>query len=352
MRALVYVGPGSVALREVADPVPAATEVLIEVTAAGMCGTDRHIVDGHLGVAPGTVPGHEVAGRILEVGTAVDGWDVGMRVLSFGQVVCGTCPACEEGRDNRCRRPEILGMARQGGFAERIAIPPRALVALPEAVPDPIGAITSDAIATPFHALFTVGRLTVGETVVIIGAGGLGMHAVQLARLAGAGRIVAVDPSPDARAAALGAGADAVLDPGTEEDPAKALRRLAPGAGLALECVGRAESVELALDSLTTGGRVIVVGVGSDRPRLPPLARFVGSEISVRGAFGSTRREIRSVLDLITSGRLDTSHSISRLVPLADAVGLFAAPPTAARTVLLPQPTDSTPTIREHRHEQ
>ncbi len=336
MKALVFEGPGSISLAEVEDPTPAPDEVLVEVSAAGVCGTDHHIVAGELGVAPGTVPGHEIAGRIVDVGAGVEGWTGGERVTTFGQAACGACPACVSGHLNRCAAPQVLGMARPGGFADLVALPAAGLVALPDTIDDAVGAISSDAIATPFHALVNVGELRAGETVVVVGAGGLGIHAVLIARAAGAARIVAVDPSPAARDAAAAAGADAVLDPGAEDNPRRALRTLAPGATLALECVGRAGTVELGLGALAPGGRLVVVGVGTDRPRLPPLARFVGSEVSVRGSFGSTPAEIRTVIDLIASGHIDTARSIGRQLPLADGPTVFTEPPGAARTVLVP----------------
>jgi propanol-preferring alcohol dehydrogenase len=336
MKALVYQEPGRISLEQVEDPSPCENEVLLRVDAAGVCGTDRHIVAGELGVKPGTVPGHEIAGTVVATGPGVEGWETGQRVASFGQVTCGTCPACRAGADNRCRQPTVLGMGRQGGFAEQIALPASCLIRLPDAIPSVVGAIASDAIATPLHALWTVGNLRAGETVVVIGAGGLGLHAIQLARLAGAAYVVAVDPFEPARKAAQAAGADAVMDPAREDDPGRALRRLARGATLALECVGRQESVELGLSVLAPGGRLVIVGVGAARPSLPPLARFIGAELSVHGSFGSTPAEIDKVLELIERGRLDVSRSVQREVPLEEAASIFDAPGGPARTVILP----------------
>lgn len=336
MKALVYQAPGKISLEQIEDPTPTADEILLRVDAAGVCGTDRHIVEGELGVRPGTVPGHEIAGTIVAIGRRVEGWRTGERVACFGQVTCGACPACRAGTFNRCRRPAVLGMARQGGFAEQIALPASCLIRLPDAVSSSIGAITSDAIATPLHALWTVGGLRAGETVVVIGAGGLGLHAIQLARLAGAASVVAVDPSEPARETALAAGADAVVDPAAEDEPVRALRLAARGATLALECVGRPESVELGLAALSPGGRLVVLGVGRAQPRLPPLARFIGTELSVLGSFGSTPAEIETVLDLIVRGRLDVSASVQRRVPLDDAASVFTRPGGPARTVILP----------------
>jgi len=338
MRALVYQGPGQIMLGDIDEPEPAPGEVLLTVAAAGVCGTDRHIVAGELGVAPGTVPGHEIAGVVASVGEGVDAWSPGDRVASFGQVACGTCTSCRSGRVNLCRRPAVLGMARQGGFAERVALPGSCLMDLPDTVDDAVGAIASDAIATPFHAITSVGRLRAGETVVVIGAGGLGLHAIQIARLCGAGRVVAVDPSPQARDAAVVAGADATFDPSAEDDPARALRHAAPGASLALEFVGRTDTVELGIGALSAGGRLVVVGVGAGQPRLPPLARFIGTELSVLGSFGSTPAEIETVIGLIAGGRIDVSHSVQRRVALAEAAPIFTQPFGPARTVIVPDP--------------
>jgi propanol-preferring alcohol dehydrogenase len=340
MKALVYQGPGQISLEEVEDPSPGPDEVLLRVDAAGVCGTDRHIVAGELAVPRGTVPGHEIAGTITAVGPEVEGWARDERVAAFGQVTCGACPACRAGAPNRCRQPAVLGMARQGGFAEQIALPASCLIRLPDTISSPIGAIACDAIATPLHALWTVGELRAGEAVVVIGAGGLGLHAVQLARLAGAACVVAVDPSEPARKAALAAGADAVLDPESGDDPVRALRRLARGATLALECVGSSASVELGLAALSPGGRLVVVGVGTARPSLPPLARFIATELCVKGSFGSTPAEIETVLELIERGRLDVSRSVQREVPLDAAASLFSERGGPARTVILPQGED------------
>lgn len=330
MRALVLHGPGNLEVTRVPEPVPEPGEVLISVRAAGICGTDRHIVAGDLPVPPGTIPGHEVAGVIVK---GVGEWEPGRRVLSYGQVVCGECRSCRDGASHRCRRPQVLGMSRPGGFAEAIAVPASLLVAVPDKVPDEIAAVTPDALATPYHALVAVGRITAGEAVVIVGTGGVGLQAVALAKHLGAGTIVAVDPSAPARQAALAAGADHAVDPADGDAP-KAIHAATGGADLALECVGRAESVELAMGTLAPGGRLVVVGVGHDRPRLPPLLRFVAGEYAVLGSFGSTITEIEHLLATMASGGLDVPHAVSRTVDLDDAPAVFREPPTPGRTVI------------------
>jgi len=337
MRAAVLHGAGDLRIETIPDAEPVQGEVLIDVTAAGICGTDRHIVAGEIGVTAGTVLGHEIAGRVAVVTDGVRGVAVGDRVLSYGQVTCGTCGPCSDGNEHRCRRPQVMGMTRQGGFAERVAVPYNILVPVPDAVSDEIAAIVPDAIATPYHALVAVGQIAAGETVVVIGAGGLGMQAIVVARVLGAGRIVAVDPSEAAREAALAAGAHAVFDPTGEEKPAKALYGLTRGANLTLECVGRTESVELGMESLSPGGRLVVVGVGYDRPRLPPLIRFVAGETQIRGSFGSTIPEIKTVLDLIATGTLDVSRAIAQRVGIEDVPDVFTQPAAPGRTVIVPR---------------
>ena len=336
MKALVYEGPGCLTLTEVPDPLPKPDEVILEVTAAGVCGTDHHLVAGELGVPEGTIPGHETAGKVVACGSDVSGWAEGDAAVGYGQVICGSCAACTGGHANRCTRPQGFGMARPGGFAQYLAIPVASLVPLPTGVDPAVGAIATDAIATPFHALTTVGRVQKGETVAIIGAGGLGLHAVSLARHLGAGNIVVVDPSTEARALAIDFGANEVLDPAEHEQPGRALRKLAGGVDAAFEFVGRASTVEAGLASLNPGGRLVVVGVGHEEPRLPPIIRFIGMELTVTGSFGSTMDDISTVLNLIDAGQIDTSHSVSQRVGLAEAPALFAGPPGQARTVIEP----------------
>lgn len=335
----MYQGPGRIEVATVADAAPAPGEVVVQVDAAGVCGTDHHLVAGELGVAAGMIPGHETAGRIAALGAGVDGWAVGDRVVCCGQVYCGACSACAGGHQNRCDRPAVFGVNRPGGFAQCVAVPAASLVALPDSIDAAIGAIATDAIATPFHALTAVGHLRAGETVVIVGTGGLGLHAVALARMMGAGRIVAVDTSAEARDLAAASGADDVFDPAAHERPGRALRALTGGAHVAFEFVGHAASVELGLDSVAAGGRLVVVGVGLERPRLPPVVRLVGMELTVSGSFGSTMAELEAVVTLLEQERIDVSRSVARHVGLDEAAAIFDTASGPGRTVIHPNGT-------------
>jgi D-arabinose 1-dehydrogenase-like Zn-dependent alcohol dehydrogenase len=322
MLAARLVKPGApLEIDEVPVPEPAPDEVLVQVAACGLCGTDLHLaVDGDIPVdyVPITL-GHEAAGVVVAAGRDVVGLESGDRVALFPAATCGTCQYCRSGRDSLCDRSKVYGMARDGALANYIAVPARTAIPLPPEVPFEIGAVVTDGVSTPFHALRSRGRLRPGESVAVIGCGGLGTHAIMLARLMGAAPIFAIDPDVAARDRAVALGADLALDPAAG-DVAKALRRESgrPGVDLALECVGRPETVELAVRLLDKCGRAVVVGVGMERPSLPPLVAFVGREQAILGSFGMDRADIEDIFTLITTRRLDLSGSVSARFPLAE----------------------------------
>ena len=305
---------------EVAVPDPAPDEVLVKVAACGLCGTDLHLaVAGDLPVerTPITL-GHECAGTVAATGRDVRGSREGDRVALFPAASCGTCRFCLQGRESLCEFSRVYGMARDGALAEYVVAPARCTIALPPAVSFEIGAIVTDGVSTPFHALRSRGALRAGETVAVGGCGGLGTHAIMLARLMGASRIVAVDVDARALERARALGADFTVNP-DEEDPVKAVRRHLGGVDLALEFVGVAQTVETALRLMDKGGRAVLVGVGMGRASLPPLLSFVGREQSVIGSFGMDRRDIADLFSLIAAGRLDLAASVSARYPLQQA---------------------------------
>lgn len=301
-------------------PSPRAGEILVAVHCCGLCGTDLHLaVDGDLPTArmPITL-GHEPAGVVADANEHPS-LRAGDRVGLLPAASCGTCRWCATGRDALCDQAEVYGMTRDGALAEYMSVPAHSAVALPDEVPFDVGAIATDAVATPFHALRCRGRLSEGETVAVFGCGGIGSHAILLAQLLGAGRIVAVDTEPAALARAERLGADALVD-ARHEDVAREVRaRAGGGLDLALECVGRSETVEQALRCLGKGGRAVLVGVGPARPSFPPLHAFVGREQAVVASYGAHRSDLEEVYALVASGRLDLSGSVSARYPLTEA---------------------------------
>ena len=344
MRAARLHTPGEpLVVEQVERPEAGPGEVVVDVRACGLCGTDLHLaVAGDVPVTHTPITlGHEAAGVVVEVGAGVQAAKVGDRVVLFPAASCGTCRWCLAGRESLCDRSTVYGMARDGALAEAVVVPARSVIPLPDGVSFAVGAIVTDGVATPFHALRKRARLQPGETVAIFGCGGLGTQAITLARLMGAAQVIAVDIDPAARGRALDLGADLALDPATD-DVRGAVRAHLGGRGVdvALECVGRAETVGLALRSLDKAGRAVLIGVGPDRAALPPLLAFVGREQSVIGSFGMDRADIVDLLALVDAGRLDLSGSISARYPLAEAPEALAhlSRGGVARIVVTPQP--------------
>lgn len=301
-------------------PVPGADEVLVEVKACGICGTDIHLaVDGDIPVQATPITlGHEAAGSIVEIGNAVTQFSLGDRVALFPSATCGRCRYCMAGRESLCVSARVYGMARDGSLAQFVTAPVWSVISIPDGVSFEEAAIVTDGVSTPFHALRSRGILKAGESVAVVGCGGLGTHAILLAKMMGAGFIVAIDTQEAARTRALKLGADIAVDPAMEIEPRKVIREhLGSGVDLSLEFVGRANSVSTAISILDTGGRAVIVGVGMESPQLPPLIRFVSKEHSVIGSFGMDKRDIEDLLMLIARGRLDLSRSISARYPLS-----------------------------------
>lgn len=319
MTAAALAAPGQpLSVGQRALPPVTPGHVLVRVEAAGLCGSDVHMWRGNVPVRQTPIVlGHEIAGVVAECGDDAAPWEPGARVIVRAASGCGACPECRAEQDNLCPRQVVLGMDADGGFAQFVLAPAANLVPLPLAIPFAIGAILVDAVATPYHAIALRGRLQAGESVVVVGCGGLGTHAVQLAPLLGASRVIAVDVQPAALERARRLGADQAID-SREEAPHKAVQRLAEGgAHLALDFVGRPETASHAVRCLRPGGRLVIVGMGHEPLTIPPPALFAWREHSVIGSFGSTRKDLDAVLDLVQSGRLDLGGSVTGRFPLA-----------------------------------
>jgi propanol-preferring alcohol dehydrogenase len=229
---------------------------------------------------------------------------------------CGDCDLCRADRENICPRLVIPGISRDGAQATYVVVPARAVVALPDAVDFATGAIVTDAVATPFHAIRRSGVLE-GQTAVVYGLGGLGLHAVTILKQVVGARVVGVDPHPGARERARAFGADEVLD---ADSPAKAVRAMTGGgADVSYEFVGAAAVTDQALKSLRPGGTCTVVGVTPERLALGlPQALLVAGELRLQGSFGCSRAELVELIGLVGDGRLDLSGTITHRYALAD----------------------------------
>jgi D-arabinose 1-dehydrogenase-like Zn-dependent alcohol dehydrogenase len=313
-------------MEEIPVPVPGPTEVLIRVHAAGVCLSDVHIIDGSLrgyetrdGQTVVTI-GHEVSGTIAAIGVNVPPiWKLGDRVCLWAGDRCETCPAClfDTGW---CLRPMARGVSFDGGWAEYALTHHRCLVAVPDNVPFEQAAIIPDAVSTPYQAVVRGGRVGPGTSVGIWGAGGLGYHAIRIARLAGGSPIIAIDPLPAARDRALTAGADLALDP-ADPGTAEAIQTATGGLGLdaALDFVGHPSVRASADDLMGPLGRLILVGMSAHPIHFDHAERFNALQHEVIGSWGSEPKDLHTLVRLAATGRLSLSESVSEVLPLAQA---------------------------------
>jgi len=321
--ALFYEPHAPLRIEEIPTPEPAAGELLVKVKACGICASDLHVFAGEIRgftMPHPLVPGHEISGVVAALGPDVRGWQEGERVVvTVPGKTCGRCRPCQQGDLEACLQPRIVGVDYHGGFAEYLTFPAHSLVRLPESIPFEQGAILADAVGTPFHAVITRGGLRAGERVAIFGVGGLGTHAVQIARLAGAGQLIAVDVLPAALARARALGADETID-ARHEDPPTRIRELTgrDGVDLAVELVGTQRTIAQAAASLARSGRAVLVGIGTEPIQVMPTALFSAFNYALLGTLGYRREDVTRLVRLVAAGRLDLSGSISARIPLRD----------------------------------
>ncbi len=303
--------PEVVSIDEVAVPTPGQGEVLVRIAACGICASDLHVVDGTTPSGPTPlILGHEAAGVVETAGRGVTAWSPGDRVALLMGRACGACSACGAGRESLCEQLEIPGIDRDGVQAEYAVSRDRDLVAVPDGIPLEQAAILTDAVATPYHAIRRAG-LEPGMSCAIYGLGGLGMHAVLLARALGASWIAGVDLDPINLERALAWGADEAID-ASDGRPARDVRaRSDGGVDRSFEFVGSPASQSQAVKSLRPGGRATIVGLTPQPLDLLPAALLVSQELEVFGSFGSSRSDLVEVLEMVERGDLDLGRSIT-----------------------------------------
>ena len=304
MRALVVSRyGGSLELAERPAPQPAPGEVLVQVRASGLCATDLHLLSGRmpLGELPRIV-GHETAGEVVELGSGVVGWAIGDRVVVAIDVVCGRCRHCLAGQTQRCTAMRRIGFERDGGHAEYVAVPAANLIRLPNGLGYEAAAILPDAVACMYHSLIRQGQVRPGQTVLILGAGGLGIHGVQVARWAGAS-VIATSRRAERLRLADQYGAIPV-NPVTQS-LAEVVMEQTQGEGIdvAVDNVGTQASVREALNLLCPGGKLLVVAYLDEAFEVPAIPLFKW-EREIIGCRGSSKQDLIDVVELTAAGRL------------------------------------------------
>ncbi len=326
---------------EIPVPTPGAGEVLVRVRAAGICHSDAHYRAGRSPAYPLPLTlGHEVAGEVVECGPGAQRLKPGARVVLHYLVTCGSCYYCSRGNEQFCAEGKMLGHHTHGGYAEYITVPERNAVPLPAEIPFEGGATLMCASATALHAL-RKGRLAGGETAAVVGVGGLGLSAVQLARALGARAVYAVDTQPAKRALAARYGAVPV-DPAAG-DPAAQIKALTGGRGVdvSVELIGLPVTMRQALLALAPMGRAVVVGLCDQPLQIDTYRELLGPEAELIGSNDHLLHELPLLIELARSGALDLGPVVSRTVPLQAGVINAALDElergsAAVRTVIVP----------------
>jgi len=305
-------------VEDVDRPSISPREVLVRVRVCGICHTDLHFIDEGL-IKPGKIPqimGHEAAGDVVEVGREVEEVMVGDRVLIHFYFSCGECYYCLRGRESLCVSPDFsrFGFTTDGGYAEYAKAPARRVVKLPDEVPYEAG-ILADAGSTAYHAVREVGKVKLGDTVAIVGSGGVGLCTLQMAKLSGA-TVIAIDIHESKLKAAESLGADHTINSRSKNVPAE-VRRLEGerGVDVAYEFVGRTETMNDALNILARRGKLVFVGYSEDKLTLDPR-RLVGGEFQVVGSRASSIYETIEVVKLVREGKFRLEPLITHKLPL------------------------------------
>lgn len=326
MRALVKTAPApGFEIVEVAVPSPGRGEVLVRVAAGGICGTDLHIFRwdawARSRVRPPRTIGHEFCGTVAAVGEGVVEVAVGDRVAGESHVVCGWCPRCRHGQAHICDRLEIIGVDRDGAFAEYVVMPARNAWRLDPAIRTEIGAIM-DPLGNAVHTALATDITT--RTVAITGCGPIGLMAIPVSRAAGAGLVIATDVRPGRLALARGLGADVVIDASAEPAAERIQELTGGGADVVLEMSGHPAGIRDALRAVRSGGWVGLLGLPSAPVELDLADQVIFKAVRLEGVFGRRLWQTWEQMTTLLRRGLDVAPVITHRLPLERFEEAFA----------------------------
>jgi succinate semialdehyde reductase (NADPH) len=351
MRAAVLDQPcAPLRVEEIPIPEPKAGEVLVKVVACGVCHTDLHVIKGEVAFPTPCVLGHEISGTVAALGPGVEGLQVGQAVVAAFIMPCGTCRFCVRGRDDLCERffsmnrlkgtlydgttrihrPDgsELWMYSMAGLAEYSVVPATGVFPLPAGMPIVESAIMGCAVFTAFGAVRHGADLRTGESVAVVGIGGIGSNIVQISRALGASRVIAVDIRDDKLEDARRLGATDAVN-GRNGDPIAAVRDIAGGEGVdvAFEALGRSETFVQAFEMVRDGGRMVAVGIAPGKTAAPvEITRLVRRSLRLIGQYGArTRSDMPQVLDLAARGLIGPERVVSRRFKLDEVDAAYQA---------------------------
>jgi L-iditol 2-dehydrogenase len=326
MKALLLTEYSKLEMADLPVPQPAAQEVLIRVEACGICGSDVHGYDGSSGRRiPPIVMGHEAAGTIESVGSAVSNFHKGDRVTFDSTIYCGDCEYCRQGLMNLCGHREVLGVStpefrRAGAFADYVVVPARVLYSLPASVSFAEAAMV-EPLAVAVHAV-AVSHIAKGSTAMVVGAGMIGLLVLQSLKEAGCSQVIVSDIDDTRLKLASDLGATATINAKTS-DPVAEIKKLTNGAGVdtALEAVGSTPTIKAAIESVKRGGTVTLIGNIAPTVEIP-LQAVVSRQIRLQGSAASAG-EYPQAIELIARGAVTVKPLITAVAPLEDGAQWF-----------------------------
>lgn len=315
MKAAKYEGKEKLSIVDIPKPTPKDDEVLVKVKYTGICGSDLESYKTGLYPVP-VVMGHEIVGVIEEIGESVKKWKIGDRITYNGATSCGKCPSCERGEYNICYDEfRELGIFKDGGFAEYVAIPTECLVVVPDSIPDKHGTIFEQ-LATSIQAIRTSG-FEMGDTAVVIGLGTMGQFILQGLKLAGVKTLMVIDRNPNRLEVAKKFSPDVALKKILIPKIKGATKRY--GADYVFECTGSPAVINSSASLIRKGGSLIQVGV-SDVPFVFSYLPFIKNQNRIQGIYAWHQRDFEFAIDLIARKIIDPEPIVTNIIPLDDIV--------------------------------
>lgn len=322
---MAYGAPGQMKYSDVPDPVPAANEVVVRVRACGLNRLDLWMEEGALPITIQLprIPGSEIAGEVLATGSEASGWCPGDRVAVQSNLFCGRCEFCERGEESLCLHGQLLGVQRDGGFAEQVMAPASALVRMPAKVDFATSAALTLSGSTAMHMLTQRTSVRAGDWVLVMAAAsGVGSSAIQIARQLGA-KVISTGSTEAKRQFALSLGADHAVDTSKTDWPAQ-VRELTGkrGVDLVVEHIG-GDVLLQCFTCLARGGTIVTCGATAGRELRLKLWTFFVKEQKLVGSYGRSRKDIQTILEWAAEGKIKpvTAH----VFPLEQTPAAFAA---------------------------
>lgn len=330
-------------------PEPTGTQVLVRITAAGVCHSDLHIWEGHYdlgggnritlkdrGIALPLTMGHEIAGEIVKAGPDAGGVRIGQPVVAFPWLGCGECPTCRRGDENLCLKARSLGVFQSGGYQEYLLLPhPRYAVDITGLDPAEAAPLACSGVTT-FSALKKFGPVLKEQPLVIMGGGGLGHMALAMVRAMGGHGAIVVDIDPAKREAALAAGAVGAIDGAAADAAQQLIAATGGGVRMVLDLVGAPSTVNLAIASATRGTEIVVVGLFGGELTIP-IPFFPLRPLAIRGSYVGNLAELQELVAFAREGRLKPVTVTRRpLDEVNDALLALRAGKVVGRVVLTP----------------